>query len=131
MLIWCPSALCNATVTSCAARHQAEGLQACLPDSGTLLKPVFLTSNKFADTCMMFTSPLQVKEHHRKQSKAQRKVGGAKKKVAPKDPGIPAQWPFKEELLKELAWEKQRMQADDKARKEARRTAQVLFCEAP
>ena len=79
----------------------------------------------------MFTSPLQVKEHHRKQSKAQRKVGGVKKKVAPKDPGIPAQWPFKEELLKELAWEKQRMQADDKARKEARRTAQVLVCEAP
>lgn len=40
VIIWCPSARSYATATACATRRQAESLQACLPDSVALLKPV-------------------------------------------------------------------------------------------
>ena len=40
-------------------------------------------------------------------------------------PGIPGQWPFKQDLLKELEWEKQRAAAEQKRKKEERRLAQV------
>lgn len=65
----------------------------------------------------------KVKEHHKKQAKLAKKSG--KKPKGPKDPGIPSQWPFKEELLKELEWEKQRAVAEQKRKKEERRLAKV------
>ena len=65
----------------------------------------------------------KVKEHHKKKAKLDKKLGRKAKKE--KDPGIPGQWPFKEELLKELEWEKQRAAAETKRKKEERRLAQV------
>ena len=65
----------------------------------------------------------KVKEHHKKKAKEEKKLG--KKRVPPKDPGIPNQWPFKAELLKELDWEKKRALAEDKRRKEERKRARV------
>ena len=65
----------------------------------------------------------KVKEHHKKKAKEEKKLG--KKRVPPKDPGIPNQWPFKAELLKELDWEKKRALAEDKRRKEERKRVRV------
>ena len=65
----------------------------------------------------------KVKEHHKKKAKEEKKLG--KRKVPPKDPGIPNQWPFKAELLKELDWEKKRALAQEKLRKEERKRARV------
>ncbi len=72
----------------------------------------------------------KVKEHHKKKAKLDKKLGRKAKKE--KDPGIPGQWPFKEELLKELEWEKQRAAAETKRKKEERRLAQVwlLWCQS-
>ncbi len=52
----------------------------------------------------------KVKEHHRKQRKQEnkRKRAGIKPKAA-KDPGIPAAWPFKEELVQEIQATRHRM----------------------
>ena len=66
----------------------------------------------------------KVKEHHRKKAK-QLRTSGSKPK-APKDPGIPGQWPFKEQLLKELDWQKRNILAKEQQRKEERRLARVL-----
>ena len=65
----------------------------------------------------------KVKEHHKKKAKEEKKSG--RKQKAPKDPGIPNQWPFKADLLKELDWEKQRATAVDKQKKEQRKRARV------
>ena len=45
----------------------------------------------------------KVKEHHKKKRReeSRKKRSGVKAKER-KDPGIPAQWPYKEELLKEI-----------------------------
>ena len=68
----------------------------------------------------------KVKQHQKKKAKEDKKTG--RKQKAPKDPGIPNQWPFKADLLKELDWEKQRAVAQDKERKEARKRARVSIC---
>ena len=62
----------------------------------------------------------KVKEHHKKKAKEEKKSGRKQKA-----PGIPNQWPFKAELLKELEWEKQRAFALEKQMKEARKRARV------
>lgn len=61
----------------------------------------------------------KVKEHHKKIAKAAKKSGN-KPKIA-KDPGIPASWPFKEELLKDLEFQKQRILAQEQAKKDAKK----------
>ena len=48
----------------------------------------------------------KVKEHHKKTAKALKKKGGKVK--PPKDPGIPAAWPFKEQLMQEIEFAKQK-----------------------
>lgn len=48
----------------------------------------------------------KVREHHRKTRKEAKKLG--LKKRAPKDPGIPNAWPFKQELIQQLAAQKER-----------------------
>jgi nuclear GTP-binding protein len=63
----------------------------------------------------------KVKEHHKKKRKELKKSGNAAK--APKDPGIPSQWPFKEELIKELAWKRQQILMDEKKKKDDRKRA--------
>lgn len=65
----------------------------------------------------------KVKEHHKKKAKLLKKSG--RKAKAPKDPGIPSQWPFKQELVKEIEWEKQRQINEKKRRKEERRLQQA------
>ena len=45
----------------------------------------------------------KVKEHHKKKRREEnRKKRLGIKPKAPKDPGIPAQWPYKEELMQEM-----------------------------
>jgi len=66
----------------------------------------------------------KVKEHHRKkrkEAKKEGKAGGQRKKVD-KDPGIPNEWPFKEQELKALearcAQALQELELKKEARKE-------------
>ena len=77
----------------------------------------------------------KVKQHHQKKAKEEKKnLKAGRKPKAPKDPGIPAQWPFKEELLKDLEWQKQRILAQEKAKREEKKLKRVsklwesLFC---
>ena len=72
----------------------------------------------------------KTKEHHRKKRKEERKAaasGKGKHKVI-KDPGIPSQWPFKEELIKEFAWKKQQILLEEKAKRDERKRAREVSC---
>lgn len=68
----------------------------------------------------------KVKEHHRKKRKEARKLG--LKKREPKDPGIPNAWPFKQELIEQLAAQKERAAERMRKIKEAsfKRTQEVV-----
>lgn len=61
----------------------------------------------------------KVKEHGRKVAKAARKSGGKAKQ--PADPGLPNQWPFKQELIKELEEKRQLILAAEKRKKQDRK----------
>jgi nuclear GTP-binding protein len=61
----------------------------------------------------------KVREHHRKKRREARKNGTVNK--APKDPGIPNNWPFKEELIQQLKNQKERAIARQKALRQAQR----------
>eukprot|EP00188_Purpureofilum_apyrenoidigerum_P004988 Plantae.Rhodophyta-Purpureofilum_apyrenoidigerum.ctg6077.p1 GENE.Plantae.Rhodophyta-Purpureofilum_apyrenoidigerum.ctg6077~~Plantae.Rhodophyta-Purpureofilum_apyrenoidigerum.ctg6077.p1 ORF type:complete len:595 (+),score=162.24 Plantae.Rhodophyta-Purpureofilum_apyrenoidigerum.ctg6077:85-1869(+) len=65
----------------------------------------------------------KVREHHRKVRKELKKRGGVQKKS--KDPGIPNSWPFKQELMEQIAKkkeeEKERKREERLKRREARR----------
>lgn len=67
----------------------------------------------------------KVKEHGRKLRKEARKSG--KKKKAPADPGLPKQWPFKQELIAELE-EKRRLILEAEAAKKAERKRARVGC---
>jgi nuclear GTP-binding protein len=66
---------------------------------------------------------IQVKEHGRKVAKAARKSGGKAKQ--PADPGLPNQWPFKQELIKELEEKRQLILAAEKRKKQDRKRTRV------
>lgn len=65
-----------------------------------------------------------MKEHGRKVAKAARKSGGKAK--APADPGLPKQWPFKQELISELEEKRQLILAAESRKKADRKRARVL-----
>jgi nuclear GTP-binding protein len=47
------------------------------------------------------------------------------------DPGLPSQWPFKEELVKEFAFKRAQILADEKRKKDekkARRMVSAVSC---
>jgi len=58
----------------------------------------------------------KVREHHRKERKAQKlklkKAGGKLEYLRKKDPGIPNLWPFKEQLLKEVEDHKEKVKKE-------------------
>ena len=64
----------------------------------------------------------KVKEHHRKKRKEAKKEGkaGQRKKVE-KDPGIPNEWPFKEQELKALEVRRAQALQELEQKKEARK----------
>ncbi len=66
----------------------------------------------------------KVKEHHRKKAKELKKRGGKGPKV--KDPGLPSEWPFREELVKEFAFKRQQILAAEKAKKDARKARRMV-----
>lgn len=69
----------------------------------------------------------KVKQHLKKKAKEEKKAKALGKKTkAPKDPGIPAQWPFKEELLKDLEWQRQRILEQEKQRKANNKLKRVI-----
>ncbi|CAL4943106.1 unnamed protein product [Urochloa decumbens] len=61
----------------------------------------------------------KVKEHHRKKRKEAKKAGHRKK--VEKDPGIPNEWPFKEQELKALEARRAQALQDLELKKEARK----------
>lgn len=68
----------------------------------------------------------RVKEHHRKKAKEAKKLGLNKKKKVEKDPGIPNDWPFKQQELKAL--EDRRARAlEELEQKKAARKERVIF----
>ncbi|KAK6143995.1 hypothetical protein DH2020_020815 [Rehmannia glutinosa] len=63
----------------------------------------------------------KVKEHHKKKAKEAKKLGLNKKQKVEKDPGIPNDWPFKEEELKALEARRQRAIQELEEKKAARK----------
>ncbi|XP_016435109.1 guanine nucleotide-binding protein-like NSN1 [Nicotiana tabacum] len=63
----------------------------------------------------------KVKEHHKKKSKEAKKLGLNKKSKAEKDPGIPNDWPFKEQELKALEARRARALEELEQKKAARK----------
>ena len=67
----------------------------------------------------------KVKEHHKKKAKEAKKAGRTGRQKLQKDPGIPSQYPFKEQLLKEIEFAKARSQAEAAQKKEQRKLNKV------
>ncbi|XP_003558915.1 guanine nucleotide-binding protein-like NSN1 isoform X1 [Brachypodium distachyon] len=63
----------------------------------------------------------KVKEHHRKKRKEARKDGKNHKSKVEKDPGIPNEWPFKEQELKALEVRRAQALKELELKKEARK----------
>ncbi|GAB2242124.1 hypothetical protein Droror1_Dr00018899 [Drosera rotundifolia] len=63
----------------------------------------------------------KVKEHHKKKAKEAKKLGLHKRKKVEKDPGIPNDWPFKEEELKALEARRARAVEELEQKKAARK----------
>ncbi|KAL0459310.1 UNVERIFIED_CONTAM: Guanine nucleotide-binding protein-like NSN1 [Sesamum latifolium] len=63
----------------------------------------------------------KVKEHHKKKAKEAKKLGLDKKPKVEKDPGIPNDWPFKEQELKALEARRQRAIQELEEKKAARK----------
>ncbi|XP_075481423.1 guanine nucleotide-binding protein-like NSN1 isoform X2 [Primulina tabacum] len=63
----------------------------------------------------------KVKEHHKKKAKEAKKLGFNKKSKVEKDPGIPNDWPFKEQELKALEARRQRALQELEDKKSARK----------
>ena len=68
----------------------------------------------------------KVKEHHRKKAKELKKTHGGKAPKGPKDPGLPSQWPFREELVKEFAFKRAQILADEKMKKDAKKARRTV-----
>lgn len=68
----------------------------------------------------------KVKEHHKKARKEAKKLDKKKTNVL-KDPGVPTNYPYREQVMKELQFEHQRILAQRAEKKEAakRRRAEV------
>ncbi|KAL2945503.1 Guanine nucleotide-binding protein-like NSN1 [Bienertia sinuspersici] len=63
----------------------------------------------------------KVKEHHKKKAKEAKKLGINKKSKVEKDPGIPNEWPFKEQELKALEARRARALEELEQKKAARK----------
>ncbi|KAG8052346.1 hypothetical protein GUJ93_ZPchr0001g31101 [Zizania palustris] len=63
----------------------------------------------------------KVKEHHRKKRKEAKKEGRTNRKKVEKDPGIPNEWPFKEQELKALEARRAQALQELELKKEARK----------
>ncbi|KAJ4850984.1 Guanine nucleotide-binding protein-like nsn1 [Turnera subulata] len=63
----------------------------------------------------------KVKEHHRKKAKEAKKKGVTHKRKVEKDPGIPNDWPFKEQELKALEARRARALEELEQKKAARK----------
>ncbi|CEP17219.1 hypothetical protein [Parasitella parasitica] len=62
----------------------------------------------------------RIKDHHRKERRAARKNPSQHNKTK-KDPGIPNEWPFKEELLNEIQAQKNQDEEEKQKTKELQR----------
>ncbi|XP_015892243.3 guanine nucleotide-binding protein-like NSN1 [Ziziphus jujuba] len=63
----------------------------------------------------------KVKEHHKKKAKEAKKLGFSGKRKVEKDPGIPNDWPFKEQELKALEARRARALEELEQKKAARK----------
>eukprot|EP00850_Spirogloea_muscicola_P021497 SM000251S08828 [mRNA] locus=s251:150151:154004:- [translate_table: standard] len=63
----------------------------------------------------------KVKEHHKKAAKEAKKQAGKKQHKVLKDPGIPSEWPFREQELALLEQRKQRAAEEAQLKKEEKR----------
>lgn len=63
----------------------------------------------------------KVKDHHKKKAKEAKKLGHVGRKKAEKDPGIPNDWPFKEQELKALEVRRERAIDEIEQKKVARK----------
>lgn len=68
----------------------------------------------------------KVKEHHRKKAKEAKKIGSKHKNKAEKDPGIPNDWPFKEQELKALEARRARALEELEQKKAARKERVII-----
>lgn len=70
----------------------------------------------------------KVKEHHKKKAKEAKKLGLNRKRKVEKDPGIPNDWPFKEQELRVLEERRARALEELEQKKAARKERVNIFC---
>ena len=70
----------------------------------------------------------KVKEHHKKKAKEAKKLGLNRTRKVEKDPGIPNDWPFKEQELKALEARRARAIEELEQKKAARKERVFLQC---
>ena len=73
----------------------------------------------------------KVKEHHKKKAKEANKLGFNRKARAEKDPGIPNDWPYKEQELKALEARRASALEEIEQKKEAHKekvSSFIKFC---
>lgn len=87
-----------------------------------------LTKTSHSLAAQQYKQIKKVKEHHRKQRRELKKSGRKPKELKTVGPEIPSQWPFKEELLKEMAWKRQQVLLADKAKREERKRNREVSC---
>lgn len=69
----------------------------------------------------------KVKEHHKKKAKEAKKLGLNKRPKVEKDPGIPNDWPFKEQELKALEARRTKALEEIEQKKAARKERVICF----
>ena len=69
----------------------------------------------------------KVKEHHKKKAKEAKKLSFKGKSKVEKDPGIPNDWPFKEQELKALEARRARALDEMEQKKAARKERVIQF----
>jgi hypothetical protein len=87
---------------------------------------IITPSNLHSAYCTPFSTPQykqikKVKEHHKKKRRELKKSGRKPKEPKTVGSAIPSQWPFKEELLKEMAWKRQQVLMAEKQKREERK----------
>jgi hypothetical protein len=81
------------------AKHKVPGSRGVHARKHALTLTCAWHAHLMAARCMNLLQVIRkVKEHHAKKRKELKKAGGKTK--APKDPGLPSQWPFKVQTCK-------------------------------
>lgn len=119
-IAWKLHLACASWAATCRCKFVSASVCSHILQLGNMPKKSAKSKSKRTTLKQKYKVIKKVKEHGRKLRKEARKSG--KKHKAPADPGLPKQWPFKQELIAELD-EKRRLILEAESKKKAERKA--------